>query len=165
MNWSAVVENMVADLLLAVVGGLLVFAISAAFVLSARARRLNVLQIRGVSELRLPIYIAHLVVLKHGAQLTDGTPSRYFEGSAVPLPEVNVAAQIAKLLHSSLVDVLPKILQRRLARWSTAFIKITVDIQPAPLDTTTGKEARRPADYSPAFVWRGGSDKARLARI
>lgn len=82
----------------------------------------------------LPIYIAHLIIIKGGALLADGTPSRHFEGSAVPLREVEAAESIEKKLGSSLLEIIPEKILRYLSTFSNGFSPLTTETKPAPLE-------------------------------
>jgi hypothetical protein len=121
-----------------------IFLLAFIVILRTRAKRLRVLGVdKRISLSNFPIYIAHLVIVKGGALLADGTPSLHFEGRAVPIREVESAQKICDHLRSGLIESLPNKILNQLTNVSAAFSPVNVSINPAPLDVNKIKNLTR----------------------
>jgi hypothetical protein len=140
VNWQAVFENIIANIVTGILAALFSFGVAIWILTRIRARRLRLLGISNHQEIStLPIYIAHLVVTKGGALLANGTPSMHFEGSAVPLREVDAARRIEEMLSPGILRFVPSELRAQLEKLSKGFIQLETNIAPAPLDVNQVK--------------------------
>ncbi len=135
VDWNGVFNDIIANIIFSIGSFLIIILGSYFIILKIRANRLRFLRISKNEELAvLPIYIAHLVIIRGGALLADGTPSRHFEGSAVPLREVEAAQKIEKMLKSGMLEIIPQKALTSFATFYRGFVPLTVNINPAPLE-------------------------------
>ena len=152
INWTGIYESILGGIFSAII--IFLFGYFTALFITARKRfkRLKIFNFNHLSRSNtIPIYIAHLVVPKGGVLLTNGTPSLHFEGSAVPIKEVNAARKLENAIQSSFYKSTPKSIRRILFSFSNGFINLKFSIEPAPLCT---KEVNK----QPVIITIGGPE-------
>ncbi|MBC8186287.1 hypothetical protein H8E88_34830 [candidate division KSB1 bacterium] len=144
IDCNAIFNDVFSNLIFSIGSFLIVLYSTYCFIIKSRSKRLRFLQINKDLEISiLPIFVAHLVIVKRGALLANGTPSNHFEGSAVPLKEVNAARLIEKKLSSSILEIIPQKILSLLTKFSRGFIPLNIIIDPAPLDVNKVKHFPR----------------------
>lgn len=136
---SQFVENILVNLLSSLIFAILTILLTLLFthlsLKSRRVKRLRVLKIdNSTSDIHLPVFTAHLAIAKGEAKLVDGQRSMHFEGSAVPIKEIEAAYSLRDELQVKILTEIPDSIRSWLMRNYRGYNKINFDIQPAPLN-------------------------------